>query len=93
MWMISCTSRHLITIEYQIIPENVCDLQRFRFCAINNIHFSEIFSVNIDGIVLPQVVLHSLKITQPTSRRLKLDTDHARAEYYSRVRITDLATH
>ena len=78
MWMISCTSPHLITIEYQIIPENVCDLQRFRFSAINNIHFSEIFSVNIDGIVLPQVVLHPLKITPPTSRRLKLDTDHAR---------------
>ena len=43
------------------LPENVCDLQCFRFCAVNNVHFSEIFSVNVDGTVLFQIVIHSLK--------------------------------
>jgi len=45
----------------QKLPENIFNLQCFGFCAVNDIHFSKIFSVNVDSIVLHQIVFHSLK--------------------------------
>ena len=46
------------------VPENVSNLERFRFCAVNNVHFSEVFFVNVDRIILIQTMLHSLKYKQ-----------------------------